>query len=479
MELKPSANKYDGGKDTCDKRISINVSHANIIQQPFDDELLKKDKHNHNHKQQQCTLSPYKTHIVLQSLFNDMIGEFYSRTLLRLYQLMTTRDNNRDDSTSLNNNNNNNNNTKRGKIKMPWDELIQFYVHIPYGNKKMLDGHKLLLSGMLSNPHSPLAKSFVDLFVDMQNDDDVDHKENNDDDHKENDDGSNKNSGSSGSCQCYEKMVFCGYDTFTHDVNEQSEDLEPAAKDDDDNVSQEDVNEDTTTLANNAKQRQIISYTSTKNGDENIMTFNYNVKYTLWSAGKLDRHSRIESGSCGRNHDSGNEYECKEWSGLRSFLSSNFVRHYPTLSNDIITRRKEYLVGQQGLITDSSTYHGDTREFTVVGFTQRTYRRAWLNLPTILEACNTNNSFKRRKVICIEVNVENTSSPLEQLLLHRSLDVMIGVHGAQLTQAVLLPQHAHVLELLPWITDYIRGKWVQTKHGPTPLGVIFHNTDLK
>lgn len=29
---------------------------------------------------------------------------------------------------------------------------------------------------------------------------------------------------------------------------------------------------------------------------------------------------------------------------------------------------------------------------------------------------------------------------------------------------------------LPYLAR--RGKWVQTKHGPTPLGVIFHNTDL-
>mmetsp|Transcript_28723 Transcript_28723/g.69143 ORF Transcript_28723/g.69143 Transcript_28723/m.69143 type:complete len:244 (+) Transcript_28723:233-964(+) len=56
---------------------------------------------------------------------------------------------------------------------------------------------------------------------------------------------------------------------------------------------------------------------------------------------------------------------------------------------------------------------------------------------------------------------------------------MIGVHGAQMTQGILLEPHAHVLELLPWITDYIRGKWVQTRHGPTPLGVIFHNTNLQ
>jgi len=54
----------------------------------------------------------------------------------------------------------------------------------------------------------------------------------------------------------------------------------------------------------------------------------------------------------------------------------------------------------------------------------------------------------------------------------------VGIHGAQLTQAILLPQHAHVLEILPWVPTYVRGKWVQTTHMPTPLGVIFHNTDL-
>ena len=31
MELKPSANKYDGGKDICDKRISINVDSKSVV----------------------------------------------------------------------------------------------------------------------------------------------------------------------------------------------------------------------------------------------------------------------------------------------------------------------------------------------------------------------------------------------------------------------------------------------------------------
>ena len=106
---------------------------------------------------------------------------------------------------------------------------------------------------------------------------------------------------------------------------------------------------------------------------------------------------------------------------------------------------------EKGAIDDG--YGGDTKEYTVVGFTQRTYRRAWLNLPEILDDCN-NASFEN--TIYVEINAENSVSPFTQLLLQRSLDVVMGVHGAQLTQAVLLPDHAHVLELLPWITDYIR-----------------------
>ena len=134
----------------------------------------------------------------------------------------------------------------------------------------------------------------------------------------------------------------------------------------------------------------------------------------------------LDVGSCGRsagaNHI-GDEYHCKEWYGLRNFLSSNFVKHYPTLEDDIISLRRDQLLSK-GVIDDD--YQGNTKEYTVVGLTQRTYRRSWINLPHVIETCDTSSL---ERVICAEVNVENTSSPFEQLLLHRSLDVMIGVHG--------------------------------------------------
>lgn len=396
MELKCAPAKYDGKSDRGEPRISIKVTSSS---------KLRRDEIKH------CYASSTPTHIVLQSLFNDMIGEFYSRTVLKLYRFMSEGAAWKDG--------------KDVSGKFPWEEDVQFYVHIPYGNKKMLDGHRLLLSGMLSNPDSPAAKSLIELFVQKEAAD---------------------RSGSA-DCQCYERMVFCGYDVYTHSTDVKSEDVE-LAKDDDDGIGKADISQSV--------------------GVSNID--DHELKYTLWSAGKLAGFDS-EYRSCGRN-TRGAEYECREWNQLRYFLSKNFVKHYPMLEMDIMHRRRQQLV-EQGLIDES--YRGDTREFTVVGLTQRTYRRSWLNLPSVLDECNA-APFER--LLCVEINVENASTPFEQLLIHRSLDVMLGVHGAQLTQAILLPQHAHILEILPWVPDYIRGKWVQTTHLPTPLGVIFHNTDL-
>ena len=82
------------------------------------------------------------------------------------------------------------------------------------------------------------------------------------------------------------------------------------------------------------------------------------------------------------------------------------------------------------------------------------------------------------QVACIIVDVEETSSPEEQLIMHRSLFALIGVHGAQLTQGILLPSQGYVLEILPWIPSYCLGQWVAATSAPTPLGVIYHNTDI-
>ena len=461
MELKPSAWKYDGAKYSAELRVGIQVDSPSLIE--------KSDRSEEEFSFEQCQLSKTNTHIVLQSVFNDMLGEFYSRSLLKLHQTMMMAvqkddddkdDDDKDDDDAITNNEATPSQTSQPPL--PWEEDIQFYIHIPLKGKEVLDGHKLLTAGMLSNPNAGMAMSFLDLFQTPP----PENKENGTDD----DD-----------CQCYRKMVFCGYDAYTHDEQVNSEDID-TVEDNDDGKEQQEEEEEVETESNNGEDdddggEQELINSKKETGSTKLLalsedippSFNPNLKYTLWSSGTL----AAEYKGKGASHVCSRGGHCQGYANLRNLMSSNFVKHYPSLSDDIVKFRREALLAKS-LIDDD--YSGDTKEWLVVGLTQRNYRRAWLNLPTVLKQCNT--KLNDRSVIFIEVNVEETSSPYEQLILHRSLDVLIGVHGAQLTQAVVLPPYAHVLEILPWVPSYIRGNWVTRRDGPTPLGVIYHNTDL-
>ncbi|EJK62878.1 hypothetical protein THAOC_16495 [Thalassiosira oceanica] len=406
FELKGAPAKYDGGKDRADESISIKLSSPADGVDPGVPEG--------------CGVSPVKRHVVLQSLFNDMIGEFYSRTLLRLYKLMAghveREGRKRSKSTAFAN-------STTPETLLPWEEQIQFYVHVAYGNKRMLDGHALLLSGMLSDPSSPEPMSLRDVFVEQDGDKDE--------------------------CKCYEKMVFCGYDVYTHTALVDSADIGEGSG-----------NNPADTTGHGS------------NGDDDEVS--KRLKYTLWSSMKLDVNMETDHTACGRGGLIGDEYACEDWGVLRTFLGENFARHYPTLESDVAERRARVIRDVASAFGDggNSSSLGDV---AIVGLTQRTYRRSWINLPKVLAECNARLT---GRAVCVEVNVENARTPYEQLLMHRSLDALVGVHGAQLTQSVLLPPGGHVLELLPWVPQYIRGRWVQTTHAPTPLGIIFHNSDL-
>ena len=63
--------------------------------------------------------------------------------------------------------------------------------------------------------------------------------------------------------------------------------------------------------------------------------------------------------------------------------------------------------------------------------------------------------------------------------MHAALDALFGIHGAQLTEAVWMKPGSLVVEFLPHIPKGIGwGSWTAWTHRPTPLGEIFHETDL-
>jgi len=191
---------------------------------------------------------------------------------------------------------------------------------------------------------------------------------------------------------------------------------------------------------------------------------------------------------------------CQTWEELRKSLINKYQRDNPGLSKEIAEYRTQLI---HGAVSDRSNQHFNMRDkfnhqqWKIVGLYQRTGRRIWLNINDSLEHCN--KRFNAMKIACVEVNVEDLPSNItlsiqthpmtavhEQLVLHRSLDALIGVHGSHLTQGVLLPDDSIIVELLPWFPpsyDYwnvrVWGEgWTNQKNHPTPMGILWHNTRL-
>jgi hypothetical protein len=117
-------------------------------------------------------------------------------------------------------------------------------------------------------------------------------------------------------------------------------------------------------------------------------------------------------------------------------------------------------------------------KWKVIGLAQRTSRRRWVNLDQNRKECNS--ALRGHKIICTEVNVEDERShPYHQAVMHGALDGLIGIHGAQLTEAVWMKPGSLVVEFLPWLhPEMFEGAWTRTVKQPTPLGAIFSGTDL-
>ena len=141
------------------------------------------------------------------------------------------------------------------------------------------------------------------------------------------------------------------------------------------------------------------------------------------------------------------------------------------LKQKIRQHRQEVLL-QRGVRKDKI---GNVDDWKIIALTDRKYRRVWLNIDASVKTCE---KFMPFKVICTKLNVEEARSPEEQLLMHASLDSLIGVHGSQFTNGIFLPRHSFIVELLPWI-KYLPGKnWAARTSAPTPMGAVFGNSNL-
>lgn len=191
-------------------------------------------------------------------------------------------------------------------------------------------------------------------------------------------------------------------------------------------------------------------------------------------------------------HKGGTNDGTQHASRLRQFILDQIV------GNNLVTRerieerrienihaaiRTKTISGMDSSSTNSSKYpltdDIQPNEWKIVGLAQREGRRRWLGLDIAIARCN--QRFIPQRIICVEVNIEKEefSSPMQHVLAYAGLDALIGIHGAQLTEALLMPSGALVVELLPWIFPGIEwGQWTQWVHRPTPLGVLFSESSL-
>lgn len=156
---------------------------------------------------------------------------------------------------------------------------------------------------------------------------------------------------------------------------------------------------------------------------------------------------------------------------FRNFLRGSMIEENPLVQEDIRTRRK--------LIFDVMNIPASERhEWKIVGLAQRNGRRRWRSLDTTLE--ETQRQLYDHRLVLIEANVESKfSTPYEQLITHGALDALVGIHGAQMTEAIWMKPGSWVIELLPYIPEgIVWGDWTTATNEPTPLGWIFDNTDL-
>eukprot|EP00986_Skeletonema_menzelii_P012064 scaffold6449_cov148-Skeletonema_menzelii.AAC.4 len=351
---------------------SINYSNLDVPEEYDPDERYRFNvasplNNSQNKTAATCPYSSTPYHIVVQSYYNHMIGEFYSRTVRGLNEWM--RD-----------------------FPPKSEEDIQLYVHMASeGRQTLFHGHRLFLGAL---PQSDKIDSFLSLIENKR-------------------------------CQCFEKLVFCGYKLHDYNLDDDYD------------------NDDT-------------------NMDDHL---------TFFTADKIE-HLDSDETCDGRGFRKGNR--CTAYNHLRQDLLSRYERKDPLLHEKIRDYRHNMLL-ENGVAPQQI---GNVDDWKIVGLTDRKARRVWLNIDEVIQTCETN--FLLKKVLCIKVNVEEANSTQAQLLMHMSLDSMIGIHGAQLTHGVLLPQEGFILEILPWIphniSDY--GEWTATTDRPTPLGEIFHGTNL-
>lgn len=420
----------------------------------YPDDLYIEYYHANLTRQLNCVQDPVRNHVILFNSFSHMLGEFYERGLLTMWRIFTGMMN--DDEAEENNNN---------QLLHHLLSDMQLYVHLedPRTQSHLMDSHHLFSSLLRTRP----ILDFRTLLFETN-------------------------------CQCMTRLIFCGYSVTSKLMQEYSAE----SKEDQPTASRmrRRGNADHTAAAPEQETLDVegagsmLSKARTNYDKENENPYGNEVAdhndIGEHRRGDIDEESttRIVDGddkSSGLLHQiMKTMYELTpvgpqlsiqkhDHAKLRFALRRHAILNNPFVRADIDDFR--YMLFSTHV--DAWEQRTDHGHWKIVGLAQRSLRRRWDNLETVHQVLS--QSLYQNCVLLLVVNVENEDwNPYTQLVRHAALDALIGIHGAQMTEAIWMKPGSLVVELLPYIPKGLHGSWVKTTHKPTPLGIIFDETDL-
>lgn len=153
-----------------------------------------------------------------------------------------------------------------------------------------------------------------------------------------------------------------------------------------------------------------------------------------------------------------------------NFINNHFYDIDKNLEKDIFLFKKEQIEKH----LNYSIKNDEVKNWNFIGLYDRKGRRKWININKI---CKIINTYKNCLcyIIILETDIGH-NYPRDLIIIHKSMNLLIGIHGAQLTDAIFLNgnKQASVIELL---MEYAN-PWTNKMHKPTPLGVIFQNSKI-
>jgi hypothetical protein len=298
----------------------------------------------------------------------------------------------------------------RTKSRGETGKEIQFYLNFHQNeNQKMLPSHHLYMNGL---PHGQDLQSWSETLDPVYR-------------------------VSSPQCRCYSRLVFCGYQGVYSTAE-----------------------------------------TNVANSTENVTSLELSPDSTIpWNPNKHCANYIAPTQALETE-------DCQVWQDLRKSLIQTYEEKNPNLSQDIHGYRIKLInKGRQYVHSDANFNIDNVKDWKIIGLSQRRGHRMWLNLNDTLSHCN--KQYYDKRMVCVDVDVEDlptnfisagSNSPLssmdEQFILYRSIDALIGIHGSQLTQGILMPSNSVMVELFQWLPKHwgriVWGDgWTNQKNHPT------------